>query len=237
MKSVVMEKEAAVKQAAAKVKALLEAKPAAVIAAAGGRSTMALYKELADECEKGEISFENASIFLVADFDSAPEDLYIKDSFIEEFIDRIDIYDMNVYYINSLNYQIYSEVIEAKGGLDMCILGIGDNCHIGFNEPGTQFSTGCRRQKLTDTTREQYSWMFGGAEQVPEYAYTMGIKDIYEAREHMVLAFGAEKAESVFKMFYGRNDSRYPAAFLQLPRDVEVYLDPAAAAKLISEEP
>ena len=237
MKSIIMEKELAAREAAMRVKRILDEKPEAVIGAAGGRSTMELYRILAEMCENKEISFEKASIFLVADFETAPEGKYIKDPFIEEFIDRIDIYDSNVYYINSLNYNIYDEVLEARGGLDLCILGIGDNCHIGFNEPATPFLSVTHKQRLAPATRRQYAEHFGGEENVPENGFTMGIKALFDAKEHMLLAFGESKAEPIFKMFYGRNDSRYPAAFLQLPSDMEVYMDKEAARKLIEEEP
>ena len=72
---------------------------------------------------------------------------------------------------------------------------------------------------------------------MPENGFTMGIKALFDAKEHMLLACGDSKAEPIFKMFYGRNDSRYPAAFLQLPSDMEVYMDKEAARKLIEEEP
>ena len=232
MKSIIMEKQAATEAAAKQVKELIDRKPNAVLAMAGGRTTMGLYRKLAEMNRKGEINFEDVSIFLAADFETAPAGKYIKDPFIADFIDRIAINDMNVYYINSMNWNIYDEVIEKKGGLDLVILGLGANCHIGFNEPATPFQSLSHRQRITDATKRQYADMFGGEDKVPAYGYTIGIKTIYEARSHMLLAFGEEKAEPVFNMFYGRNDSRYPAAFLQVPPEVNVYMDEAAAAKL-----
>ena len=237
MKSIIMEKEAAAAKAAERVKEIVSANPKAVLACAGGRSCMTLYRKLAEMNEKGDICFDDVTIFLVADFEQAPLGKYIKDPFIEEFIDRIDISDANVYYINSLNYSVYDEVIEKRGGIDLCILGLGDNCHIGFNEPATPFLSVTHKQRLAPATRRQYAYLFGSEEAVPENGLTMGIKTLFDAKEHMMLAFGEEKAEPVFKMFYGRNDSRYPAAFLQLPSDMEVYMDEPAAAKLISGEP
>ena len=112
------------------------------------------------------------------------------------------------------------------------MLGIGANAHIGFNEPAVAYNTLSHRQKLTDATKRQNAPVFGSAEAVPEYGYTMGIYTLVWAAEIMVLAFGAEKADAVHKMLYGRNDSSVPAAFLQIPRDVTVYLDEEAASKL-----
>ena len=237
MKSVIMDKASAARAAAERVKEIILDNPKAVIAAAGGRSTMNLYRELVKMCENEEVSFEKVSVFLVADFERAPLGKYMKDEFIEEFIDRIDISDANVYYLNSLNYKLYDEVIEAKGGIDLCILGLGDNCHIGFNEPATPFVSTTHAQRLAPATRRQYAYLFGSEEAVPENGLTMGIKTLFDAKEQLVLAFGEEKQEAVFKMFYGRNDSRYPAAFLQIPPDVTVYLDEAAAEQLVSGQP
>ena len=111
------------------------------------------------------------------------------------------------------------------------MLGIGNNAHIGLNEPATQWDTRCRIQKLTEKTRRQYSWMFPEMP-VPEKAVTMGIRTLTSARNILVVALGEEKAPATFSMLYARDDSVIPAAFLQLPRNVTVYADPAAAKSL-----
>ena len=111
-------------------------------------------------------------------------------------------------------------------------MGLGDNAHVGYNEPATPYDSRTHRQKLTDSTRRQLADQFGGAERVPAYAWTMGIKTLVEARQILVLAFGEEKAKPAFQMLYARDDSFVPAAFLQLPPEVTVLLDEAAAAKI-----
>ena len=87
-------------------------------------------------------------------------------------------------------------------------------------------------QKLTDKTRQQLAWLFPDGASVPEKAVTMGIRTLTRAREIMVLALGEEKAKAVFDMLYARDDSVIPAAFLQIPADVTVYVDPPAGSKL-----
>lgn len=123
-------------------------------------------------------------------------------------------------------------MIAAQGGLDLAVLGLGINAHIGYNEPATPFDSLTHVQKLTAATKRQLATRFGGEENCPEFAVTMGIKTLVSARSIMLLAFGEHKADAVFKMLYGRNDSVIPAAFLQIPLNVTVYLDKEAAQKL-----
>ena len=114
----------------------------------------------------------------------------------------------------------------------MAVLGLGVNAHIGYNEPAVPYDSLTHRQKLTDKTKAQLAESFGSVDAAPQYARTMGIKTLVSARKTLVLAFGEDKAWAVFQMLYARDDSVIPAAFLQLPFDVTVYADPAAAAKL-----
>ena len=114
----------------------------------------------------------------------------------------------------------------------MAVLGLGVNAHVGYNEPAEPYDSRTHRQKLTEKTRAQLAEDFGAAEAAPEYAWTMGIKTLVSARQILVLAYGGEKAWAVFQMLYARDDSVIPAAFLQLPPEVTVLVDPAAAQKL-----
>ena len=112
--------------------------------------------------------------------------------------------------------------------LDACVLGLGTRGQIGFNEVATPFDTETHWQKLTDTTRAEYAFLG----ELPEKGLTLGIRQIVSAKKILVLALGAERAEAVFNMMYGRNDSTVPAAFLQISPDVDIYLDAEAAGKL-----
>ena len=114
----------------------------------------------------------------------------------------------------------------------MAVLGLGVNAHVGYNEPAVPFDSRTHRQKLTDKTRAQLAGQFGSAEAAPAYAWTMGVKTLVSARQILVLAYGEEKAWAVFQMLYARDDSVIPAAFLQIPPEVTVLVDPAAARKL-----
>ena len=112
------------------------------------------------------------------------------------------------------------------------MLGLGDNARIGFNEPATPFDSGTHLQKLTRKTRAELASLFGGEENVPARGVTQGFRTLCFARDIVVIAHGEEKATALYRMLYGRNDSVYPAAFLQLPASVTVYADEEASAKL-----
>ena len=148
----------------------------------------------------------------------------------ERLLRKIGIPEENCFWLTEENAGRCDEAIRRCGGLDLAVLGLGVNAHIGYNEPGTQFSTGCRVQKLTGKTKQQLAWLFPDGASVPEKAVTMGIRTLTQAKEILVLAVGEEKAKAVFDMLYARDDSVIPAAFLQIPANVTVCADPAAEA-------
>lgn len=151
---------------------------------------------------------------------------------IERLATETDLDLNNCVFLTEENFTAYDDMISEAGGLDLAVLGLGMNAHIGYNEPATPYSSLTHVQKLTAPTRRQLAAAFSGEKNVPERAYTMGIRTLVSAKRIMVIALGAEKAQPVFDMLYGRDDSVVPAAFLQLPPEVTVYLDPAAAEKL-----
>ena len=201
MKTVINNYEACNAEAAAQIRRILRGKPDAVLALSAGRTPRGLYEELSRLCRAGELSFR----------------------------EKTDIRPENCRYLSPENLGDYDAQIKAAGGLDVAVLGLGANAHIGYNEPAVPYDSLSHRQKLTDATKRQNAAVFGSEEEVPEYGYTMGIYTLVWASEIIVLAFGEEKAEAVHKMLYARSDSSVPAAFLQIPRDVTVYLDQAAA--------
>lgn len=234
MKTVIGTYEEANRRAADALSSLLEKKPDAVIAFPGGRTPAGLFDLLAQRCAQGTFSLKDARIFSVADYLGLDGDdpRRAENIIRSRLLDRTDARSENCFFISEENYEKYDEMIAGCGGLDLAILGLGTNAHFGYNEPAVQFDTLSHRQKLTPATRRMNAPLFGSEENTPEYAVTMGIKTVVSARSIAVLAFGAEKAEAVHKMLYGRNDSAVPAAFLQLPMNVNVYLDEAAASML-----
>jgi glucosamine-6-phosphate deaminase len=126
----------------------------------------------------------------------------------------------------------YEEAIRAAGGVDLQILGIGRTGHIGFNEPGSSLASRTRVKTLTDATRADNARFFASAEEVPRHCLTQGLGTILEARELVLLAFGAAKAEAVAGAVEGPVSASLPASVIQLHPEVLVLVDEAAAARL-----
>jgi len=131
----------------------------------------------------------------------------------------------------------YDAVIQALGGVDLQLLGIGHNGHIGFNEPADCFAKGTNIVNLTQSTIDANTRFFEKKEDVPTKAYTMGIKTIMGARKILLVANGEGKAEIICKMVAGDITPRVPASVLQLHNDVTVVVDEAAAALLREKAP
>lgn len=130
----------------------------------------------------------------------------------------------------------YEEAIREAGGIDLQILGIGRNGHIGFNEPGSPFGGGTRVVDLTADTIAANARFFASAEEVPRQAISMGIRTIMTARSILLLASGAEKAGAVAAAVHGPVTEEVPASVLQLHPDVTLLVDELAAALLRREE-
>jgi glucosamine-6-phosphate deaminase len=126
----------------------------------------------------------------------------------------------------------YEEAIRAVGGLDLVLMGLGHNGHIGFNEPGTPWDARTRRVMLTDATRTANARFFGSKDLVPTEAITMGIGTMLEARQIVLLASGSDKAEIVRRTLEGAPGIDVPGTALQSHSNVTVLLDRAAAAAL-----
>ena len=126
----------------------------------------------------------------------------------------------------------YEELIASLVGVDLQLLGLGHNGHIGFNEPAEVFDKETHCVDLTESTIEANKRFFASADDVPRQAYTMGIGTIMRARKILVVASGEDKAEIVAKAFYGDVTPAVPASILQMHPDVTVVADAAALSKI-----
>ncbi len=232
MKTIVAEREQSLQQAADRICQLLAKKPGAVLAFSTGRTMEALFAVLAERCRAGKLSLKEATVFAVTEFEDVPEERTARYQITKELVERTDLPLESCRFLSPEAAEGYDADIAAAGGLDMAVLGLGVNAHVGYNEPAVPYDSLTHRQKLTDKTRRQLAASFGSEEDAPHYAWTMGIKTLVFAREILVLAYGGEKTEAVFQMLYARDDSVIPAAFLQLPPEVLVFVDPEAAKKL-----
>lgn len=231
MKTVICEKSLSA-AAAEHIRSTLADKADAVLALSAGRTMTELWDRLAGMCETGEISFHSARILLTAELMGVEEQFSCRHALEKGLLSRIDIPPDNCFFPDSSAPEAYDELIGRLGGIDLAVLGIGQNGHIGYNEPGTLFESRTRIQKLTDRTKRQL--LQGGftADTMPEQAVTMGIKTITDAKDIAVIAAGEEKAAAVFQMIYGKTVTYIPASFLQIPLNVTAYLDRTAASEL-----
>ena len=119
----------------------------------------------------------------------------------------------------------YNQVIKSLGGIDLQLLGIGGNGHIGFNEPGEAFEKETHCVKLTDDTIKANSRFFASLDLVPKFAYSMGIKNIMQAKSILLVASGKSKADALYKAIYGEIVPSVPASILQLHNNVTIVAD------------
>lgn len=119
----------------------------------------------------------------------------------------------------------YENYIHEIGGVDMLVLGIGHNGHIGFNEPGTSFKSRTHIVKLAESTRNANARYFNTVDEVPTHAVTMGIQSIMDSKEIILLASGASKAEAIKRLLYGEISEEFPASALRLHKKVTIIAD------------
>ena len=237
MKIIIDNEENIARRAARRYVELLREKPDAILGGATGSTPLGLYAELARLCKAGEISFARARSFNLDEYvglDGSHDQSY-RYFMNENLFKHIDIDLANTRVPDGINTAIaaeYDREIEAAGGIDLQLLGIGVDGHIGFNEPGAPWDSVTHVVELTENTREVNSRFFASLDEVPTHAVTMGIKTVMNARSIILMAIGKSKAEIVRAFIQGPVTTEVPASILQLHPDVEVYLDPEAAALL-----
>ncbi len=234
MKTITSHSTEVLSRAADQIEEYVREHPRAVLALGANDDCLRLYRELAARCMSGRLDLSGVRFFAVTEFDGLPDGdrNSCRSRLREALLAQADPTGERSYYLDGEQAVEYGALIAQSGGIDLAILGIGPRGRIGFNEPATPFDAKTHRQKLTKATRRELSALFGGEDQVPDFGYTMGIHTLLGAKELLVLALGDDKADPVFRMLYARTDSFVPAAFLQLPLQVTVYADDAAAAKL-----
>ena len=239
MKVIVGTKEEVISQAAQRYVDLLAKKPDAVLGLATGSTPLGLYAELARLCAEGKLSFAEAKSFNLDEYiglDGTHDQSY-RYFMDPNLFDRIDIKRENTHVPSGFvkddaEAERYDAEIAAAGGIDLQLLGIGHNGHIGFNEPLTPFTSLTHIVKLTESTREANKRFFKSIDEVPTHAVTMGIHTVMQSRSIILMAFGEGKADIIRKTVMGRPEISVPASLLQLHEDVTLYLDHEAASGL-----
>ena len=215
-------------------------KPNSVLGLATGSTPVSMYQRLAAVHKNVGLDFSEVTTFNLDEYiGMSPENPQSYHYFMQEnFFRHININQDNVYIPNGMaedmtvEGQRYEKLIEAKGGIDLQVLGIGQNAHIGFNEPDVKFAATTHKVELDEETIQANSRFFASIDEVPRYAISMGIKTIMMAEHVILLANGKNKAEAVYKAVCGDVTPEAPASILQLHRDVAVIVDREAAALL-----
>lgn len=222
------------KKAAEIIKAQLAAKPYSVFGLATGSTPIGAYEEIVRMYKVGELDFSQAIAFNL--------DEYFP---IAKTSDQSYAFFMQKKLFEHLNFSqtfipdgeaenaatecaVYEEKIATYGGIDLQILGIGNNGHIGFNEPADEFIAATHHVELDESTIKVNSRFFANEKDVPRHALTMGIRTIMQAKKIVLLASGAGKADAIFKATCGPITPKVPASVLQLHRDVTIITDEAA---------
>lgn len=216
------------------------AHPDLVLGLPTGRTPMPLYRRLALLYRRGDVDFARATTFNLDEFVGvAPDDPHSYRAFMErEFFGRVNFDPRRIHFLDGTARDVegecraYERAIARAGGIDLVLLGLGRNGHIGFNEPADGLIATTHRVRLTPATRRSNAALFADRHHVPREALSMGMATILRAKRIVMLATGAAKADAVRKLVSGRITPRLPASFLQLHSCAEVWVDEAAAAGL-----
>lgn len=215
--------------------------PGIVLGLPTGRTPIPMYKALVDLHERGKADFARVQTFNLDEFSGLePDDPRSYRAFMRRHLfDRVNVTPERVHLPDGSDRNWrraadrYEQALAAAGGLDCCVLGIGDNGHIGFNEPGGALTARTHRVKLRAGTRRANAHLFGGRWQdVPAHALSMGVGTILTARLIVLLATGRPKAAIVARALRGPVTTRLPASLLQVHPNVVVVLDRPAASAL-----
>lgn len=230
------------KKAAGIISAQITLKPESVLGLATGSTPRGIYKNLIEGYKEGSLDFSqvktvNLDEYIGLGSESRQSYRYFMNT---NLFDHINIKQENTHVPNGLEENIefecdrYDSVIKDLGGVDLQVLGIGNNGHIAFNEPADFFTKGTHLESLTQSTIDANSRMFEEGEQMPDSAYTMGIKTIMDAKAVLLVANGKGKAKALKEALTGPITPKVPASILQMHKNVIVVADEEALSEFNS---
>lgn len=216
--------------------------PKPKIGLATGNTPIEFYKKLVSHHDEGRISFENMETYNLDEYAGLPPEN--PNSFAafmtQHLFSKVDL-PLSQRHIprgdtedHVAEAKRYNKLVEKASPLDIQLLSVGLNGHIGFNEPGTQLSAPAHVISLTEETRRVNSKSFSSIDKVPSLAITLGLSAILKAKTILFIAKGKEKAKILNDSFYGPVTTQVPGSFLQLHANLEVFLDEEAASQLIN---
>lgn len=228
------------KVAGARIAHILRGSERPVMGVATGSSPVGTYADLARRVQEGKLDVSRLEAYALDEYLGLPPEHDQSYAYFlrKEFAERLGIDPARVHSPNGMAEdpvaagEEYDQSIAAAGGIDVQILGIGPNGHIGFNEPGSSFASRTRMKTLTASTREANKRFFSSLDEVPTHCLTQGLGTIMDARNLVLVAQGAGKADAVAAAVEGPVSAMCPASILQFHRRVWMVIDEAAAAKL-----
>lgn len=215
-------------------------KPNCVLGLATGSTPIGTYDQLVEWYNKGDLDFSEVTTVNLDEYKGLPRtnDQSYYYFMHQHLFDRVNIDPERTNVPNGMEPDAekecgrYEELIRSLGGVDLQLLGLGHNGHIGFNEPGEAFEKETHCVDLTESTIEANKRFFASADDVPKQAYTMGIKTIMQAKKILIVVNGENKADIVERAFFGPVTPEVPASILQLHNDVTLVGDEEALAKI-----
>lgn len=215
-------------------------KPDSVLGLATGSTPIGMYDQLVEWYKKGDLDFSKVKTVNLDEYKGLTHDndqsyYYFMH---EHLFDRVNIDPANTNVPDGTEEDPekecarYEKLIESMGGVDIQLLGIGHNGHIGFNEPDSTFAKTTHCVDLAESTIEANKRFFASVDDVPRQAYTMGIGTIMKAKKILLIVNGESKADAVAKAFFGPVTPKVPASILQFHSDVVVIGDSAALSKI-----
>lgn len=211
-------------------------KPDCVLGLATGSSPVGTYRQLIEWYKKGDLDFAAVRTVNLDEYKGLPRtDPHSYYAFMREnLFNSVNIQSENTHIPNGMEQDSdkacrdYNNILQQLGGVDMQLLGLGHNGHIGFNEPGEAFEKDTHDVRLTESTIQANARFFDAPDAVPTHAYTMGIRSIMQARRIVVVVSGVDKAAIVRQAFFGPVTPEVPASILQMHNHVTLVADRAA---------
>jgi glucosamine-6-phosphate deaminase len=228
------------RKAANIISAQIIMKPDCVLGLATGASAIGTYDQLVEWYEKGDLDFSEVTTINLDEYKGLPRDndqsyYYFMN---EKLFSRVNINPKRSFLPNGMETDSekacmdYNKIIESCGGVDLQLLGLGHNGHIGFNEPSEEFKAKTHCVTLTESTIKANQRFFESIDEVPKHAYTVGIKTIMEAKKIVVAVSGKDKAAILKEAFFGSITPKIQASILQLHHDVTIVADEAALSMI-----
>ncbi|MGB4660907.1 MAG: glucosamine-6-phosphate deaminase [Mobilitalea sp.] len=228
------------RKAANIISAQIIMKPNCVLGLATGSTPVGIYKQLIDWYQKGDLDFSEVKSVNLDEYKGIDEKHKQSYHYFmqQNLFQHVNIMKERTYLPDGMaedsaaECNRYNSIIQELGGIDLQLLGLGYNGHIGFNEPGEAYEIGTHCVALTKSTLDANSRLFAEGEIMPQFAYTMGIKSIMQAKKILLVVNGAEKADILWKALEGPVTPMVPASILQMHPDFTVVADEAALMRM-----